>query len=89
MFKLINNKLLIAILAALTALGTFFYHEHEVNVRAAEAAERAAALLQKQRDDAEAAKKADAETWRKVQENRKKHDSTIGNGSKTWKTYIP
>ena len=89
MVKLINTKLLIAILAAVTALGTFLYHEHEVKVRAAEAAERTAALLQKQQDDAEAAKKADAELWRKVQENRKKLDSTIGNGSKSLKSYVP
>ena len=89
MLKLINTKILLAILAAVTALGAFMYHMHEVNARAAESAARAASLLQKQQDDAEAVKKANAETWRQVEQNRKRHDSTIGSGSKTWQHYIP
>ena len=37
MLKLINTKILLAILAAVLAIGGYLYHEHEVNVRAADA----------------------------------------------------
>ena len=89
MLKLINTKILLAILAAVMAIGGFLYHEHEVNLRAAQAAARAAALLQQQRDDAEAAKKHDAETWDFVRKQRQKNDTNPANGSKTWTTYVP
>ena len=49
MLKALQFKILLAILAAVVAIGAYLHHEHEVNVRAAEAAAKAAALLQQQR----------------------------------------
>ncbi len=89
MLKVIRPKVLLAVLAAVLAIGGFLYHEHQVNVRAADAAAKAATLLQQQRDDAEAAKKHDAKTWDFVRQQRGKNNSNAGNGSKTWTTYVP
>ena len=60
-----------------------------MNVRAAEAAAKAAALLQRQQDDAEAIKKHDQETWDFVRKQRPKNNKNPVNGSKTWTTYVP
>ncbi len=89
MLKVVQIKILLAILAALIAICGFLYHEHEVNVRAAAAAAKAAALLQQQRDDADAAKKHDAETWEFVRKQRQQHNTNPANGSKPWQTYVP
>ena len=89
MLKLINTKILLAILAAVAAIGTFLYHEHEVNVRAADAAARTAAILQQQKADSDAAKKHDAETWEFIQKQRQKNNVNPVNGSKAWTHYLP
>ncbi len=89
MLKAVQIKILLAILAAVTAIGGFMFHEHEINVRAAAAAAKAAALLQQQRDDADAAKKHDAKTWDFVRKQRQKHNTNPANGSKPWQTYVP
>jgi len=89
MLKAINTKLLVAILAALTAIGAALVHEHEVNKQAAESAAKSAAILQKQQDDADAAKKHDAELWDGIRKQRKKNNVNPVNGSKTWTTYVP
>ena len=89
MLKLINTKILLAILVAVLGIAGYLYHEHEVNVRAADAAEKAAALLQQQRDDADAAKKRDAQTWEFVRKQHQKSNASSANGSKTWNRYIP
>lgn len=89
MLKLINIKILLAILAAVAAIGTFLYHEHEVNVRAADAAAKAAAILQQQKDAEDAAKKHDAETWEFVRKQHQKNNVSPVNGSKAWTHYLP
>lgn len=89
MLKAINTKILISILAALTAIGGLLVHEHQVNERAAAAAAKAAAILQQQQSDADAAKKHDAELWDGVHKQRKKNNTNPTNGSKTWTTYVP
>ena len=89
MLKAINTKLLAALLVAVTAIGTFLYHEHEVNVRAANAAAQAAAILQQQQDAGDAARKHDADTWKFVQEQRKKNNVSPANSGTTWNNYLP
>ena len=89
MLKLINTKILLAILAAIVAIGSFLVHEHDVNAQAAASAAKAAALLQQQRDDADAAKKHDAELWEQVRKHRQEHNSANVNGSHTWTHYLP
>ena len=82
MLKAINTKILIAILAALTAIGSsVIYQSHE--------AHKAAAILQQQQHDAEERNKEDEAFRRKVEQDKKRHNSAAGNQGKTWKSYIP
>ena len=82
MLKAINTKILIAILAALTAIGSaVIYQSHE--------AHKAAAILQRQQRDAEERNKEDEEFRKKVEQDKKRHNSAAGNEGKTWKSYIP
>ena len=81
MLKAINTKILIAILAALTAIGSaVIYQSHETH--------KAAAILLQQQHDAEERNKED-EAFRKKVEQDKRHNSAAGNEGKTWKSYIP
>jgi hypothetical protein len=88
MLSAINTKILIAILAALTAIGALLVHNHNVNERIAADAARAAAVLRQQQKDAEDRKKADADFWKKVEANKKKSSAYAGDGSKT-NSYLP
>ena len=82
MLKAINTKILLAILAALTAIGSaVIYQSHK--------AHKAAAILQQQQHDAEERTKADEEFRKKVEQDKKRHSSAAGNEGKTWKSYIP
>ncbi len=56
MLKAINTKLLIAVLAALTAIGALLVHNNRVNEKAAADAAKAAAILQQQQKAADEAK---------------------------------
>ena len=89
MLKLINTKILLAILAVVVAIGAYLVHEHDLNVQAAASAAKAAALLQQQRDDADAAKKHDAELWEQVRKHRQEYNAMPANSSKTWTHYLP
>ena len=82
MLKAINTKILLAILAALAAIGSaVIYQSHE--------AHKAAAILQRQQRDAEERNKVDEEFRKKVEQDKKRHNSAAGNEGKTWKSYIP
>ena len=84
MLKAINTKILLAILAALTAIGSAaIYQSHE--------AHKAAAILQQQQQqhDAEERNKEDEAFRKKVEQDKKRHNSAAGNEGKTWKSYIP
>ena len=82
MLKAINTKILIAILAALTAIGSaVIYQSHETH--------KAAAILQQQQHDAEERSKEDEAFRKKVEQDKKRHNSAAGNEGKTWKSYIP
>ena len=89
MLKLINTKILLAILAALVAIGSAaIYHNHEAH-KVAEAAAKVAAILQQQQHDADEQKKRDEAFRKQVEQDRKRHTSAAANEGKTWKTYIP
>ena len=82
MLKAINTKILIAILAALTAIGSaLIYQSRE--------AHKAAAILQQQQHDAEERERQDEAFRKKVEQDKKRHNSAAGNEGKTWKSYIP
>ncbi len=89
MLNAINTKLLIAILAALTAIGALLVRNHNVNEKAAADAAKAAAILQQQQKATDDQKKQDAEFWKKVEADKKKSHAYNGGGSKTWKSYVP
>src|ERR1700733_10095247 len=79
MLKLINTKLLIAILAALCVIASAaIYQNHQTA--------KATAILEQQQRDAEQRKREDEAFRNKVEDNRKRHNSAAGNESKTWKT---
>ena len=89
MLKLINTKILLAILTALVAIGSAaIYQSHEAH-KAAEAAAKAAAILQQQQHDADEQRKRDEAFRKQVDQDRKRHNSAAANEGKTWKTYIP
>ena len=82
MLKAINTKILLAILAALTTIGSaVIYQSHE--------AHKAATILQQQQHDAEERNKEDEAFRKKVEQDKKRHNSAAGNEGKTWKSYIP
>ena len=82
MLKAINTKILTAILAALTAIGSaVIYQSHESN--------KAAAILQQQQHEAEERNKEDEAFRKKVEQDKKRHNSAAGHEGKTWKSYIP
>ena len=82
MLKAINTKILFAILAALTTIGSaVIYQSHE--------AHKAAAILQQQQHDTEERTKEDEAFRKKVEQDKKRHKSAAGNEGKTWKSYIP
>ncbi len=85
MLKAINTKILLAILAALTAIGgALSYQRHEAAKAAA-----AAAILQQQQRDAEKRKAVDEAFRQRVEQDRKRHSSAAAHEGKTWRTYIP
>ena len=87
MLNAINTKILVAILAAVTAIGALLVHNHNVNEKAAADAAKAAAILQEQQKATDAQKKHDQEFWKDV-ERRKKQSHYAGDGSKT-NSYLP
>jgi Tfp pilus assembly protein PilE len=82
MLKLLNTKLLIAILAVLAAIASAaIYQRHETA--------KAAAILEQQQRDANERKQEDEAFRKKVEADKQKHNSAAGNEGKTWKSYIP
>lgn len=89
MLNAINTKLLIAILAALTAIGAAVVYQRNQSEKAAAAAAKTAAILQQQQDDAEAQKERGEAFRKQVEQDRKQHNSAAAHEGKTWKTYLP
>ena len=89
MLKLINTKILLAILAALVAIGSAaIYQSHEAH-KAADDAAKAAEILQHQQHDADEQRKHEEAFRKQVEQDKKRHNSAAANEGKTWKTYIP
>ncbi len=89
MLKAINTKILLAILAALTAIGgALTYQRHEA-AKAAAAAAKAAAILQQQQKEAEERKAEDEAFRQRVEADKKMHNSSAAHEGKTWQKYIP
>jgi hypothetical protein len=89
MLNLINTKILIAILAALTVIGGAVLYQRDQTEKAAAAAAKAAAILQQQQKDAEDQKERDEAFRSQVEADKKRHSSAAAQEGKTWKTYIP
>ena len=82
MLKLLNTKLLIAILAALGVIASAaIYQRHE--------AAKAAAILEQQQRDAERRRQEDEAFRKKVEADKQRHNSASTGEGKTWKSYIP
>ena len=89
MLNAINTKLLIAILAALTAIGSAVLYQRLESAKAAAAAARAADILQQQQKEADEQKAHDEAFRKQVEQNRIDHNSAAAHEGKTWKTYLP
>ncbi len=88
MLKALNIKILIGILAALTAIGALLVHQNQVNEQRAADAARAREILEQQQNAADAVKKDDENMRKQVETNKKKHNAYDHDGSKT-NSYIP
>jgi type II secretory pathway pseudopilin PulG len=89
MLKAIDTKILLAILAALIAIGgAVAYQRHETE-KAAAAAAKVAVSLQQQQRNAEEREKLDEAFRQRVEQDKKKHNSAAANEGKTWQKYIP
>ena len=89
MFNAINTKLVIAILAVLTAIGSAVAYQRHESAKAAAAAARAAAILQQQQRQAEEQREHDEAFRKQVEQNKARHNSAAAHEDKTWKTYLP
>jgi homoserine trans-succinylase len=75
MLKLLQTKILLAILAALARMpSAAIYQQHEAHK---------AALLREQE------RQRDEQFRRQVEQNKKQHNSTAGKEGNTWRSYIP
>ena len=89
MLKLINAKILLAILAALSALGgALVYQRHETEKAAATSA-RTAAILKQRQKDVEEQRKCNEAFQQQVDQDKKRHDSAAAKEGKTWQNYVP
>ena len=82
MLKIINTKILVAILVADAALGAVLVHISNNTARSAK-------ILQQQQAAAEAARKHDEETKEFIEAQHKKHSAYTTNGSQTLSHYLP
>ncbi len=89
MLNLINTKILLAILAALTVIGGAVIYQRDQEAKAAAAAAKAAEILQLQRDDNEYLKQENDALRKQVEAVKKRHNSAAAHEGKTWKTYLP
>jgi cell division protein FtsB len=89
MLTAINTKILLAILAALTVIGGAAIYQRDQAAKTAAAAAKAAQLLQIQKDDNDYLKQENEALPKKVEADKKQHNSAAAHEGKTWKTYIP
>ncbi len=82
MLKLLNTKLLIAILAVLATIASAVLYQRRE-------AEKTAAILFQQQRDAERQRQEDEAFRQRVEEQKKQHSHAAGNEGKTWRNYVP
>ena len=86
MLKLLNTKMLIAILAALAAIASAaIYQRHEARKGRCRAILR---LSNSRRMPSNGSRKT-RRSARRSKQDKKRHNSAAGNEGKTWKSYIP
>ena len=89
MLNVINTKILLAILAALTVIGGAAIYQRDEAAKTAAATARAAQILQLQKDDNDYLKQENETLRKQVEADKKQHSSAAAHEGKTWKTYIP
>lgn len=89
MLNAINTKILLAILAALTIVGSAVLYQRHEFAKGAAAAAKAAAILEQQQKEAEEKKEQDEAFRNRVEQNKAHHNSAASHEGKTWKTYLP
>jgi len=89
MLNAINTKILLAILAALTACGGAALYQRDQAAKTAAAAYKAAEILQMQKDDNDYLKQQNEALRKQVEADKKLHSSAAAHEGKTWKNYIP
>ena len=89
MLTVINTKILLAILAALTVMGGAAIYQRDQATKTTGAAAKAAEILQLQKDDNDYLKQENEALRKKVEADKKLHSSAAAHEGKTWKTYIP
>lgn len=93
MLSAINIKLLIAVLAAVVAIGGLVLKQQHDSAVAAQQAAKAAAILQQQelerKAQADELKRENDELLRTVKREKDKHANDNKNASKTWTSYVP
>ena len=89
MLKLLNTKLLIAILAALGVIASAAIYQRDQASKTAAATAKAAEILQIQKDDNDYLKQENEALRKQVEADKKRHNSAAGNEGQTWKSYIP
>jgi predicted aconitase len=82
MLSAVNTKILVLILAALTALGAVLF---KIEQHTAEQA----AIARQQQADRDRIRKEDEEFRKQVEEQKKKSHAFAGNQANTWQNYIP
>ena len=82
MLKLLNTKLLIAILAVLATIASAVLYQRRE-------AEKTAAILFQQQRDAERQRQEDEVFRKRVDEQKRKHSHAAGNEGNTWRNYVP
>ena len=89
MLNAINTKILLAILAALTVIGSAVTYQRRESVKVAAAAAQAVAILKQQQKEAEEQKQRDEAFRKQVEQNKARHNSAAAHEGRTWKTYLP
>jgi len=89
MLTVINTKILLAILAALTVMGGAAIYQRDQATKTTGAAAKAAEILQLQKDDNDYLKQENDALRKQVEADKKRHSSAAAHEGKTWKTYIP
>ena len=88
MLSAIHTKIPLAILGTLIAIVVAVAYQGRKSEKPAAAATKAAAILERQKRDAEKQTRRDEEFRQRVEKDKKRHDSFVANEGKTWTSYV-